>query len=61
LAPFVNHPLHGRYFNSALIFRILLTIFTFGVQVPAGVFIPSMVWGGLFGRILGVLVQKWQK
>jgi chloride channel 3/4/5 len=34
---------------------------TFGIQVPSGIFIPSMVWGGLFGRILGMIVQQLQK
>jgi chloride channel 3/4/5 len=41
----------------ALCFRIFMSILTFGCQVPAGVFIPSMVWGGLFGRLLGLFVE----
>ncbi|KAI8822386.1 putative voltage-gated chloride channel [Fimicolochytrium jonesii] len=45
----------------ALLMRIVLTIVTFGVKVPAGIFIPSMVWGGLFGRLLGLAVQSWQE
>ncbi|KAI9005874.1 chloride channel [Gaertneriomyces semiglobifer] len=44
----------------ALIMRLVLTIVTFGIKVPAGIFIPSMVWGALFGRLLGILVQRWQ-
>lgn len=50
----------------ALIFKIMMSIVAIGIQVPAGILyvchfnhsIPSMVWGGLFGRILGMIVQK---
>ncbi|ESZ92658.1 voltage-gated chloride channel-like protein [Sclerotinia borealis F-4128] len=35
----------------------LLTIITFGIKVPAGIYVPSMVVGGLLGRIIGHLVQ----
>ncbi|KAI9098100.1 chloride channel [Phlyctochytrium arcticum] len=45
----------------ALLMRTALTIVTFGAKVPAGIFIPSMVCGGLFGRILGIVVQTWQE
>ncbi|KAJ3392558.1 glycerol ethanol, ferric requiring protein [Lobulomyces angularis] len=45
----------------ALIMRMFLTIITFGVKVPSGIFIPSMVWGALFGRILGISVESVQK
>ncbi|KAJ3273368.1 glycerol ethanol, ferric requiring protein, partial [Borealophlyctis nickersoniae] len=53
----------GKVFASlvmALIVRLGLTIVTFGVKVPAGIFIPSMVWGALFGRALGIAVAAWQ-
>ncbi|KND03889.1 uncharacterized protein SPPG_01343 [Spizellomyces punctatus DAOM BR117] len=46
---------------TALLMRTVLTIVTFGVKVPAGIFIPSMICGALFGRILGIIVQSWQK
>ncbi|KAI9206915.1 putative voltage-gated chloride channel [Polychytrium aggregatum] len=45
----------------ALVTRMALTTVTFGVKVPAGIFIPSMVIGALFGRILGILVQAWHR
>ncbi|KAJ3136196.1 glycerol ethanol, ferric requiring protein [Geranomyces variabilis] len=45
----------------ALIMRIMLTTITFGIKIPAGIFIPSMVWGALFGRVLGMTVQSWQE
>ncbi|KAF9355441.1 hypothetical protein BGX26_006516 [Mortierella sp. AD094] len=38
----------------------VLTILTFGLAIPAGIFMPSMVIGALFGRALGMIVQAWQ-
>ena len=34
---------------------------TFGLQIPAGIILPSMAIGALYGRALGILVQIWQK
>ncbi|KAJ3126008.1 glycerol ethanol, ferric requiring protein [Nowakowskiella sp. JEL0407] len=44
----------------ALCLRVFLSIITFGVKVPAGIFIPSMVWGALFGRALGIMVESYR-
>ncbi|KAH9246036.1 hypothetical protein BASA81_016426 [Batrachochytrium salamandrivorans] len=44
----------------ALVIKTCLTIITLGIKVPAGIFIPAMVWGSLFGRILGIVVNQWQ-
>ncbi|POR32156.1 H(+)/Cl(-) exchange transporter 3 [Tolypocladium paradoxum] len=41
----------------AFLIKGFLTIITFGIKVPAGIYIPSMVVGGLMGRIIGHLVQ----
>ncbi|KOS19009.1 H(+)/Cl(-) exchange transporter 3 [Escovopsis weberi] len=41
----------------ALLIKGFLTVITFGIKVPAGIYIPSMVVGGLMGRIIGHLVQ----
>jgi chloride channel 3/4/5 len=41
----------------AFIIKSGLTIVTFGIKVPAGIYVPSMVVGGLAGRIVGHLVQ----
>ncbi|CAG5124486.1 unnamed protein product, partial [Candidula unifasciata] len=38
----------------ALIFKMVITVFTFGIKVPAGLFIPSMAVGAIIGRIIGV-------
>ncbi len=46
-----------RYLCVAFIIKSLLTTITFGIKVPAGIYVPSMVVGGLLGRIVGHLVQ----
>lgn len=40
--------------------KTVLAIITFGIKLPAGIFIPSLVAGALFGRIIGLIVQKYQ-
>ncbi|KAI3336789.1 voltage-gated chloride channel-like protein [Xylariaceae sp. AK1471] len=42
---------------AAFIIKGFLTIITFGIKVPAGIYVPSMVVGGLMGRIVGHSVQ----
>ena len=39
---------------------ILLASVTFGLQIPAGIILPSMAIGGLFGRAVGIIVEIWQ-
>lgn len=41
----------------AFVIKSILTIVTFGIKVPAGIYVPSMVVGGLMGRIVGHAVQ----
>ncbi|KAH6668861.1 chloride channel [Halenospora varia] len=41
----------------AFFIKGILTIITFGIKVPAGIYVPSMVVGGLLGRIVGHLMQ----
>ena len=50
----------GSLFFTTLL-KIILTIVTFGIKVPAGVFIPSMAVGACVGRILGMMMQVWQE
>ncbi len=57
-------PTHGeeilrviRYLGIAFVIKSILTTITFGIKVPAGIYVPSMVVGGLLGRIVGHLVQ----
>ncbi|XP_069749283.1 H(+)/Cl(-) exchange transporter 5 isoform X1 [Narcine bancroftii] len=42
----------------ALVFKIFITIFTFGMKVPSGLFIPSMAVGAIAGRLLGVGMEQ---
>jgi chloride channel 3/4/5 len=41
----------------AFIIKASLTVITFGIKVPAGIYVPSMVVGGLAGRMIGHTVQ----
>eukprot|EP01062_Namystynia_karyoxenos_P001246 TRINITY_DN1042_c0_g1_i1.p1 TRINITY_DN1042_c0_g1~~TRINITY_DN1042_c0_g1_i1.p1 ORF type:complete len:925 (+),score=245.33 TRINITY_DN1042_c0_g1_i1:94-2775(+) len=38
--------------------KLLLTIFTFGMRVPAGLFIPSLFVGACLGRVMGMWVKS---
>ncbi|KAL9106832.1 MAG: hypothetical protein Q9227_008165 [Pyrenula ochraceoflavens] len=46
-----------RYLLAAFVIKAFLTIITFGIKVPAGIYVPSMVVGGLMGRIVGHAMQ----
>lgn len=41
----------------AMLIRGSLTVITFGIKLPAGIFIPSLAVGACFGRIVGLAVQ----
>ncbi|KAI9723389.1 MAG: hypothetical protein M1812_001273 [Candelaria pacifica] len=38
-----------------------LASITFGLQIPAGIILPSMAIGALYGRALGLVVEVWQR
>ncbi|KIY46768.1 hypothetical protein FISHEDRAFT_66304 [Fistulina hepatica ATCC 64428] len=44
----------------AMIVKGSLTIVTFGIKVPAGIFIPSLGVGACAGRVMGIFVQYLQ-
>jgi chloride channel 3/4/5 len=46
-----------KYLLVAFVVKSFLTTITFGLKVPAGIYVPSMVVGGLMGRIVGHLTQ----
>lgn len=46
--------------GTALLIKASLTIITFGVVLPAGIFIPSLVIGACFGRIVGILLELFE-
>lgn len=37
--------------------KAVLTVITFGIKVPAGIFIPTLGVGACAGRIMGILVR----
>ncbi|PHH83745.1 hypothetical protein CDD82_3819 [Ophiocordyceps australis] len=41
----------------AFLIKAFLIVITFGIKVPSGIYIPSMVAGGLMGRIVGHFMQ----
>lgn len=42
----------------ALVFKICMTIFTIGIKVPAGLYIPSLCMGAIVGRIVGIAMEQ---
>ncbi|KAI5290767.1 hypothetical protein KEM54_000524 [Ascosphaera aggregata] len=46
-----------RQLSIAFAIKSFLTIITFGIKLPAGIYVPSMVVGGLMGRIIGHMAQ----
>lgn len=40
------------------VLKLALTIFTFGIKVPSGLFIPSLLLGAIMGRIVGIGVEQ---
>ncbi|XP_067644434.1 H(+)/Cl(-) exchange transporter 5 isoform X3 [Eurosta solidaginis] len=42
----------------AFVFKLALAVFTFGMKVPAGLFIPSLLLGSIMGRIVGIGVER---
>lgn len=46
-----------KQLSIGFLIKAVLTIITFGVKMPCGIYVPSMVCGGLMGRIVGHAVQ----
>ncbi|KAF9969139.1 hypothetical protein BGZ65_012225, partial [Modicella reniformis] len=42
---------------EVFVMKVFLNFITFGVKVPGGIFIPTMVAGAVFGRMVGLGVQ----
>lgn len=49
----------ARSIGVALLVKGALTVVTFGIKLPAGIFIPTLGVGACAGRILGIFVQYW--
>lgn len=41
----------------ALIVKVVLTSITFGLKLPIGIYVPSMVIGALFGRLFATFIE----
>lgn len=46
------------YLLLALISKLVLTVFTFGMKIPAGLFVPSLAMGAIIGRIVGIFMEN---
>lgn len=46
---------------SACTLGFILASYSFGVALPAGIIIPSMCIGALFGRAVGILMATWHE
>lgn len=44
--------------SLSLVFKLVITVFTFGIKVPAGLFIPSMAMGAIMGRMVGIGMEQ---
>ncbi|PAA72866.1 hypothetical protein BOX15_Mlig029836g1, partial [Macrostomum lignano] len=42
----------------AYLFKMVATVFTFGIKVPSGLFIPSLAVGAIAGRVLGNVLEQ---
>ncbi|KIM69743.1 hypothetical protein SCLCIDRAFT_19531 [Scleroderma citrinum Foug A] len=49
-----------RLILMTMVMKGALTVITFGIKVPAGVFIPTLTVGACAGRILGVFMRYFQ-
>lgn len=55
-----------NYFSTYLVLTFtgiqgfFLTAYTYGINIPAGIIMPSMLNGALIGRAIGILMNIWQ-
>ena len=42
----------------ALFLKLTLTVFTYGIKVPCGLYIPSLCLGAIVGRIVGIGMEQ---
>ncbi|KAJ1504952.1 glycerol ethanol, ferric requiring protein, partial [Coelomomyces lativittatus] len=58
--PLCNPTSYASLLGSLLLastVKVILTVVTFGIRVPCGIFIPSICVGACVGRTLGILVE----
>lgn len=56
----VAAPVASSNLLAAAILGFCLTSITFGLQIPAGIILPSMAIGALYGRTVGLIIRTWQ-
>ncbi|ODV91446.1 hypothetical protein CANCADRAFT_55324 [Tortispora caseinolytica NRRL Y-17796] len=44
-----------------IVIAFTLSVYSFGSGVPAGVILPSMTIGAAMGRLIGIIMEVWQK
>ncbi|KAJ6150494.1 hypothetical protein N7471_001693 [Penicillium samsonianum] len=49
------------YLVVAALFAFFLASLTFGLEIPAGIILPSVAIGALYGRALGIIIRLWQE
>ncbi|CAG8061878.1 unnamed protein product [Penicillium olsonii] len=49
------------YLVVAALLAFFLASLTFGLEIPAGIILPSVAIGALYGRALGIIVRMWQE
>lgn len=49
------------YLVMAALLAFCLASLTFGLEIPAGIILPSVAIGALYGRALGIVVRMWQE
>uniref|UniRef100_A0A8R1DIT4 Chloride channel protein n=1 Tax=Caenorhabditis japonica TaxID=281687 RepID=A0A8R1DIT4_CAEJA len=56
-----HSPINSFGATTLIIFSIeyfLLTLWTFGISVPSGLFIPALLSGAAWGRLFGIIVER---
>ncbi|CAD6191589.1 unnamed protein product [Caenorhabditis auriculariae] len=56
-----HSPMNSFRATTLVIFAVeyfLLTLWTFGIAVPSGVFIPALLTGAAWGRLFGIFVEQ---
>ncbi|KAL8108986.1 hypothetical protein AgCh_025180 [Apium graveolens] len=58
-----NTPLEFKYFSLIIFFALycILGLFTFGIAVPSGLFLPIILMGSAYGRMLVIMMGNYTK
>ncbi|XP_051117262.1 chloride channel protein CLC-b-like isoform X2 [Andrographis paniculata] len=59
----INTPMEFGYFSLTIFFLLyyILGLITFGIAVPSGLFLPIILMGSAYGRLLGILMGPYTK